>query len=704
MRRWAWWSLCCALGALLTLGLGGCSAPDVSRRDGLSIPTPVAVLRTATDVPEALAPSSTPTAQPSATRQHTPTVCQSPTASATAAPTQTATASPTATRTPPLWDRLQQATLPARDDRALAVALGRVEAAALTAATPAAPVYRLGDTARFWVGDATTAETWSITATLRVQLESVQMWVEQGAEVEQAGLERSAALFDETILPALRGLFGHEHSPGVDGDPHLVVLNAYFLGASGYFSAANALPRAVNPTSNEREMFVMNLHDQQPGTNTYDSVLTHELQHMIHWCLDPDEQGWLQEGGSALAQDLLGYVWSAQVAVPFAAEPDVQLNAWTDQASEVFRHYGKSFMFMRYLYERLGPAGVRALVNDPRNGLDSVDAAVRAAAGAGLDETFADWLVANAVNDSMLADGRYGYADLSLRVTPLQVVGVEPLLDVGAVQQYGADYYAFDSAAWAGRVARVTFHGETLTRLAPTQPTSGRHMWTSLWGDGANATLERTFDLRAVTSATLAYNVWFDIERGWDYAYVRASADGGDTWQLLRGAHMSDHDPTGSALGAGYTGLSGVPDEAPGGQAVWVREELDLSDYCGGEVLVRFDSVTDDAYTRAGLCVDDLAVEAIGWADDVEAGEQDWRAQGFLRHDNALPQRYLVQWVMVGVGEQGLEITRLPVDEAGNGDWELQMPHGVREAWLIVSAITPWSREPAPYRLEISAP
>ena len=61
--------------------------------------------------------------------------------------------------------------------------------------------------------------------------------------------------------------------------------------------------------------------------------------------------------------------------------------------------------------------------------------------------------------------------------------------------------------------------------------------------------------------------------------------------------------------------------------ATWVRESYDLNAYCGGQVTVRFDYVTDDAYTRAGLCVDDLQVAALGWSDDSEQSEAGWRAK-----------------------------------------------------------------------------
>jgi hypothetical protein len=166
---------------------------------------------------------------------------------------------------------------------------------------------------------------------------------------------------------------------------------------------------------------------------------------------------------------------------------------------------------------------------------------------------------------------------------------------------------------------------------------------------------------------------------------------------------MSTFDPSGGALGAGYTGLSGVDPETADGVATWVRESYDLNAYCGGQVTVRFDYVTDDAYTRAGLCVDDLQVAALGWSDDSEQSEAGWRAKGFVRHDNVLPQRYLVQWVTRAAGSGVDERRVLDVDAEGRGAWLVALDHSTTEAWLIVSAVTPWSRQPAPYRLKLAA-
>ncbi|MCQ3976886.1 MAG: hypothetical protein DPW09_25950, partial [Anaerolineae bacterium] len=109
---------------------------------------------------------------------------------------------------------------------------------------------------------------------------------------------------------------------------------------------------------------------------------------------------------------------------------------------------------------------------------------------------------------------------------------------------------------------------------------SGQYQWYSLRGDDSNTRLTRAFDLRPVTSATLNYSTWYDIETDWDYGYVEISTDGGETWTILTTPHSATTNPSGNAYGPGYTGVSG---DGP----AWIEESLDISAYAGQEVLFR---------------------------------------------------------------------------------------------------------------------
>jgi len=561
--------------------------------------------------------------------------------------------------------------------------------------------FAVGDVEQFWISDLDASRTYQITATLRLQSDHGQMWVQSDADIEQDALARSAQSFEEHIYPTNRKLFGSEWTPGIDGDPHLVVLNASFSGAAGYFSSANEYTQEINPYSNEREMFVMNLNALQPGASSYDAVLAHEFQHMIHWRQDSNEDAWLNEGLSELAEQLNGFSWPAVAVKGFAADPDLQLDTWSDDA-RMGDHYGASYLLARYVYERYGAESILALTQESANGVLGLDRVLaQQQPASSFEALWADWIVANALDRPDLGNGYYGYAECDVSAASQQVM-TYPYTILGDVHQYAADYWELlpsPDALSTTASLQITFIGDREVALTPNEPTSGQYQWWSNRGDSSHSYLERSFDLRGITTATLSYNLWYDIEAGWDYAYVRASTDGGQNWKLLVGKYTTDYNPNGNALGPGYTGKSGVTVQGAASQEPqWVREELDLKAYCGHEILLRLDYVTDDAVNGKGLCLDDFELTAIGYQDDVESDDGDWQAAGFVRHNNRLPQRYVVQVVEFAPEPR---VRRLPIGANGRGELEIKgLGQEVQRALLIISAVTPVTTESANYRVQ----
>src|SRR5690606_22413923 len=136
-------------------------------------------------------------------------------------------------------------------------------------------------------------------------------------------------------------------------------------------------------------------------------------------------------------------------------------------------------------------------------------------------------------------------------------------------------------------------------------------------------------DLRDVSSAALHYRVWYDFEVDYDFGYLTVSADGGATWDVL----APDFAAGASIYGRAYTGAS----------TVWLNEAVSLDAYAGQEILVRVMVITDDALNSPGMAIDDIRLEAAGYADDFEAGGGGWEARGWIRTDNRLPARLWVQ-------------------------------------------------------------
>lgn len=616
------------------------------------------------------------------------------------------TAPPTPTPTPELElapshtaQALAAAVVPARDSRALAERLRANAGSIPEVVNPAPPQHVVGDRAQFFVSNSDTREVFPITATLRVISQHAEMWVQEGLRVDQAALERAARDFDERIYPTVHQYFGSEWTPGVDNNARITILNARFSGAAGYFSSHDEFSRQVNPYSNEREMFYMNVDAATPGTERYSAILAHEFQHMVHWRLDLNEESWVNEGASELAARLCNLGASGAVQ-SFTLKPETQLNAWSLSPDEdTLPHYGASYLWMEYFLQRMGPATLKAVLEEPENGIAGFEKVLSQTKGAPTFEgLFADWVVANLLNDRSLDPDRYSYRHAAPRM-PVQVTHRDlPVRESGSVSQFGTRYIAI-----VPRTEGVTiqFSGTPTTTVVPNRPVQGRYEWWSNRGDMSNTHLTRTFDLTGVSKATLQYSLWYELEDGWDYAYVEVSTDGGKTWKPLSTAHTTEYNPNGNAFGPGYTGFSGHPAGAETRLAPqWVRETVDLTPYAGQQIQVRFELVTDDAVNLPGFCLDEISVPELGFSDDAESDGGGWQAEGFVRIDNQLPQTFLVQVIEQG---QATRVRRLSLDQSQRGTITIDgFGRELDRVVLAISGLARYTTEPAAYSYTIT--
>jgi len=540
----------------------------------------------------------------------------------------------------------------------------------------------------FWVIDDATGQRRETPARLRVQTEHIAMWVEEGVWHDVRLLEEAAVFLETQIYPTTRAAFGSEWTPGVDNDPHVHILHATGLGDGvvSYTSGADEFPRALYPFSNEAEMITVHVDTVVVGSPTYYASLTRELQRLIQWYQDRNEERWVKEGLAELAIRLNG-LGAGTPEVVYLERPDTSLTTWDE--GDPTPHLGAATLFATYFHERFGDAGTQALAAQPLNGMAGFDAALaEVGAGRAFEPFFAEWLAANYLDSVPGGDARYSYATLDVPQPALEAVYESyPLAEELSVRQYGADYILLRGDS----DLRVRFSGATATPLLNLPPHSGRAFWWSNRADESLTTLTRVFDLSGVAAATLTYWAWYDVEAGYDYVTVEISADGGGSWHLLHTSSGTDADPHGNNPGWGYTGSSGG----------WIQESVDLSPYAGNAVLVRFAYLTDGAVAGTGFLLDDVAIPEIGYADDVEGGDGGWEAAGFVRTNDLAPQRYLV--LLIGLGDT-VSLTRLPVQDDQTGEWTVLLGREeLQEAVLVVSGLAPLTTHPALYRLEIEA-
>jgi hypothetical protein len=219
---------------------------------------------------------------------------------------------------------------------------------------------------------------------------------------------------------------------------------------------------------------------------------------------------------------------------------------------------------------------------------------------------------------------------------------------------------------------------------------------TTVPADDSDLTLTRAFDLTGVPTATLVFQNWYEIENGWDYGYVLASADNGATWDFLETIYTSTANPYGNSYGPGLTGTSGRSDSAE-----WAEQRTDLTPYAGGNVLIRFEYITDDAVYEDGWAIDDIAVPEIAYFEDFEDGNGDWETAGFVRHTNQLPHTFLVQAIRIG-NDGELTYEKLLLDDAQQGQFYLPLGDGFDELVIAVSGTTPITAQRAAYSYAIT--
>ncbi len=565
---------------------------------------------------------------------------------------------------------------------------------------------QVGERQTFWVSNSDTNENFQVSAKLAAITDHLYFWIEEGVSYRQRDLSRLVETFDDEIYPTTRSFFGSEWTPGVDGDGRIYMLLARNLGESiaGYFSSKDEYHPLAYEYSNAHEMFLMSADILDLDDEFTYAVLAHEFQHMIHWNVDRNEESWVNEGLSELASFINGYgVGFHDYA--YIGDPDIQLNTWPLDGR--VSHYGASFLFMNYFLNRFGEGTTRALVASPENGLQSIDQVLAASnqvdpvtgLAIQVEDVFADWVLASYLKDESVSDGRYTYANYPEAPKASSTEDIERCptgVETRDVSQFGADYIEITCPG----MNQFRFEGSIEVPLLPADPISGKYYFWSNQGDESDMTLTHHFDFRDYRGElTLKYWTWFHLEKDYDYAYVEASVDEGETWEILITPFGTAEDPSGNSYGWGYNGSSGDLFGYEVETARWIEESVDLSRYAGKEVLVRFEYITDAALHGEGLVLDDIAIPEIGYFSDFESDEGGWEAQGFVRTKNVLPQTYQVAVIRYGE-ETTVEKYAL------SGENELSIPleigRGSEKAVVVVAGTTPYTRQKAPYRFEIS--
>jgi immune inhibitor A len=461
--------------------------------------------------------------------------------------------------------------------------------------------------------------------------------------------------FDNNMWPTNTSIYGEPLPRGEEGQKIWSLIfnirdDAYYDPAAtsyiaGYFSASES-------AENNKNIMHIDTYDWANRTGPdadrpflYEGTFAHEFEHLIHFDIDPDEPSWVDEGLADLAGFLCGYGHSqSHLAYYMVYHPFTALTFWGSGLED----YGASYLFQLYLFEKFGGAPfVSTLVQEQANGIEGIEMTLAAFGySETFDEIFDNWTVANYIDDTDKAGGKYGYETLEIGSIdtwgytlpyalenfwwgpPAEASFAVSSAYYGDPQPYAAQYYSFSNS----KAADVYIDGAD---FAGTLPNSGTYEWYSGAEAWAWRSFYQTFDIPA-GGATLEFYTFYEIEGDWDYGYVEVYDQDTGEWYTLDAAGTVDYvahgqdnpntpvdrEPTTyEAAGRwhGFTGNSGG----------WIPVSMDLTPFAGHAIDLYFTTWQDGAFTLQMMYVDDITIPEIGFADDVEAGEDGWASTGW---------------------------------------------------------------------------
>jgi hypothetical protein len=546
------------------------------------------------------------------------------------------------------------------------------------------PIYQEGDSSQFWLTDLSTNTMTRIQANLVKISDHAYWYFDPKFTPSTTSLEKAVRAYEEIIHPKIIAFWGPEWVAGVDNDPHLTILHAYFDGGAGYFSSLDGYPSYIRQFSNERKMIYINLNALTLATPEHLGTLAHELQHAIHWFHDSSEETWVNEGLSEVARGIAGYGFSS--AHNFLVSPSVQLNQWPSDNTLTPPHYGASALFIEYLAQNYGGyENLKTLTEIQGDGIAGIDAYLKELSfDVSFNDVFKNWLVANYLDP--LEEYPYHYPDSNVALYPDTKLSIGQSISL-TTPQYAGEYVILNTGNTS---SLLSFKGDRENHLLPISPLSGEYCWWSNRGDSINSTLTRELDLTLASNPDLSFWMWHSIEENWDYLYLTISANGGTSWSIIETVSTSDINPTGTGFGPGYTGSN----------KKWKEYSVDLSEYSGKKIQFRFEYITDESVNKEGVCIDEISISELGFFEDAESPSA-WIGSGFVRINNILAQNYSIQLVQVN---DTIHVTDLTLDENNEGYLIVQPETEDTINLVIVAPITTLTTQHSSYTLSLSDP
>jgi len=400
----------------------------------------------------------------------------------------------------------------------------------------------------------------------------------------------------------------------------------------------------------------------------YEGTIAHEYQHLLHDDYDPDEDTFVNEGMSDLAEYLVGYGHPDSHVEETAEKPENSLVVWGDQGDlEILSDYGHAYLFQYYLMEKFGRSFIQAEFHNDGNGISGINATL---SEMGINKTFADlyheWAVALLI-DSDKYQGQYGFSTYDFKLDIGTPAAPNPeAYDVPGAPPWGTDYLWLDVDK--KDVQKLIFNGMEYSMFPTAWTSDGDVLWSGT-GD-----LQDNWAIFETTGGgTLTFDTLYDLEDYWDFGFVQVSTDGGYTWTSLANEYTTDEfDPNAHPkVIENVPGLTSYITE-------WVTMSFDLSAYAGQDILVAFRLVTDWSTYYEGWYIDNVYVDGTLISDGSDASV-------FKDLSEILPTN------------NDFTVTFVSMKPRGNGNMEqvrtIKLDDSTEDGWVEVSKLIKNSRQ-----------
>ncbi|MBX3007199.1 MAG: T9SS type A sorting domain-containing protein [Melioribacteraceae bacterium] len=339
--------------------------------------------------------------------------------------------------------------------------------------------FNVGSTKSWWASKFTDNTFYQVPSTCRAVGTNCYIFVADdmwGNRVTAEGVEAVRKAFDQsTPANPNKGVYQNNveafgNPPDIDNDPRIIILILDILdgysGSGGYVAGYFHSLNQINHTnSNKSEIYYMDANplplNNSDGLATAISITAHEFQHMIHYNYDADEESFVNESMSMVAEVVNGYPLRSQIGSSgYNFETNYSLFNWRgNDDPKVLIDYSRAARYSLYLYEQFGPQILKGIVQSSFNGINGINAGINSVSpptSRNFISILEDWFIANYLNDRNV-DSRYGYTNpRALKVSSTIHENGNVNTTANGVYKYAAQYITYNK----GEDLKFTFNNQ----------------------------------------------------------------------------------------------------------------------------------------------------------------------------------------------------------------------------------------------------